>query len=53
MEDDDLIDTVQELGLEGILQFAKHLALHALVLGLIGPGLILGLFETNGGFFVQ
>ena len=28
-----LVDTVQELGLEGVLQFAQHLILHGLVLG--------------------
>ncbi len=53
VEDDDLIDTVQELRLEGVLQFAEHLALHRLILALIGFGLVLRLFEADRGFFVQ
>src|SRR6266852_7320929 len=53
MEDNDLIDTVEELGFEGILQFAEYLALHRLILALVGFGLIFGLFETDGGFLVQ
>ena len=53
MEDDNFIDTVQELGLEGILQFAKYLTLHRLVLRLIGFVLIFRLFEANGGLLVQ
>src|SRR5438270_2218294 len=53
VENDNFIDTVQELGFEGILQFAEYLALHRLVLILIGSGLIRRLFEADGGFFVQ
>src|SRR6266566_5020884 len=53
MEDDHFINTVQELGLEGILQFAKNLALHGLIVGLMGFVLVFRLFEANGGFLVQ
>src|SRR6266487_972916 len=53
MEDDDLIDTIQELRLEGILQFAQHLTFHALILRLVDFVLIFGLFETDGGLFIQ
>ena len=53
MEDNNFIDTVEELRLEGILQLAQDLRLHRLILALVGLGLILRLFEANGGFFVQ
>src|SRR5947209_11065845 len=53
MEDDDLIDTIEELRLEGVLQFAQYLAFHALILVLVGFVFVLGLFEANGGFFIQ
>src|SRR6185312_7717063 len=53
MEDDDLVNTVQELGLEGILQLAEYLRLHGFILVLIDLRLILGLLESNGRFLIQ
>src|SRR5579875_79302 len=53
MEDDHLVDTVQELRLEGVLQFAEHFALHGLVLALMCPGLVLRLLEADRGFAVE
>src|SRR5579863_4184975 len=41
MEDDDFIDTVQELRFEGVFEFTQNLALHAIVLVLIGFGFVL------------
>src|SRR6266550_77316 len=53
MEDDDFIDTVQELRFEGVLQLAKYLPLHCLVIRLMGFILVFRLFEADRGFLVQ
>src|SRR5437588_1177308 len=53
MEDNDLINTVQELRLKGVLQFAEHLTLHALIVSLISPGLVLRLLEAHRGLFIE
>src|SRR5581483_1076472 len=53
MENDHLIDTVQELGFEGILQFTEHLILHGIVVALMGFGLIFRLPEADGCFLVE
>src|SRR6266566_5993244 len=53
MEDDLFIDTVQELGFESVLQLAKYLPLHCLVIRLMGFILVFRLFEADRGFLVQ
>ena len=53
MEDDDFIYTVQELGLEGILQFAKYLCLHCFVIRLVSFSSVFRLFEADRGFLIQ
>src|SRR2546421_12225065 len=53
MEDNDLINTIQELRLEGVLQFAEHLTLHTLIVSLISPGLVLRLLEAHRSLFIE
>src|SRR5260370_36529409 len=53
MEDNDLINTVQELRLEGVLQFTEHLTLHTLIVSLISPGLVLRLLEAHRSLFIE
>src|SRR5690348_10116203 len=53
VEDDHGVNTVEELGLESILQFAEHLVLHGLVLVLRTLGRVFALREANGGLTIE
>ena len=53
VEDHDGVDAVEELRLEGVLQLAEHLVLHAVVLVLRHLVLIRALHEADSGLAVE